>query len=109
MLFSPEERILLLNILPPAEGSSLFLRSVRRLRESLAFSDDEIKDWSIRASSPQPGASAFSWDKSAAHPVEIEVTDNAREYVAKCLTAADAAGKLHEGLLDIFDQLIPVD
>lgn len=101
MLFSPEERILLLNILPPAEGSSLFLRSVRRLRESLAFSDDEIKDWSIRASSPQPGASAFSWDKSAAHPVEIEVTDNAREYVAKCLTAADAAGKLHEGLLDI--------
>jgi hypothetical protein len=107
MLVSPEERILLLNILPPAEGNAILLRSVRRLRGDLSFSDDEIRDWHITASSPQPGSSAFAWDKALAHSVEIEISPTAREYVAACLKMADSAGRLHEGLLGLFDSFFP--
>ena len=107
MLFSPEERILLLNCLPPAEGSAIFLRSVRSLRGKLAFSEEEIRVWKIQARSPQPGASAFSWNPEVARPVEIEVSPNAAEYVKNCLTQADAAGRLHEGLMGVYDSLFP--
>ena len=107
MLFSPEERILLLNILPPAEGSMIFLRSVRRLRECLAFSEEEIKDWSIMARSlPARGFSTFSWDTAKAIPVEIEVTDNAASYIEKCLIDADSRGRLHEGLIRVYDSFV---
>lgn len=103
MLLSPTERILLLNILPPAEGNAMYLRSARRLRAALAFSDQEIIDWKIT----NPSAGVFNWDVSASGQVEIELTPMAETYLINSLKAADAAGRLHEGLLYLYDKFFP--
>ena len=103
MLLSTSERILLLNILPPAEGSMLFLRSVRRLRESISFTDEEIRDWKITSSGP----GSFNWDASVATSVEIPIEGPVLQYVCECVKAADSAGRLHEHLLPVYDQLFP--
>ena len=103
MLLSPSERILLLNILPPAEGNALLLRGVRRLRASLSFTDEEIRDWKI--ASPAPGH--FTFDESAAKGIEVGIDGPVKTYVAECLQSADAAGRLHEKLLSVYDQFFP--
>ncbi len=103
MLLTPAERILLLNILPPAEGNALFLRSVRKMRKDISFSEEEIADWKIV--NPAPGV--FRWDESVSKPVEIEFSENATTYLHQCLVRASDEGKLHEGILSVYDQLFP--
>ena len=100
MTLKPAERILLLNILPPAEGSVILLRGVRKLRRDLAFSDDEILRWNVK--SDMPGH--FRWDGDEA--VEIEIAPHVAAHLADCLRKTEAAGKLHEGLLDIYESLV---
>ncbi len=106
MLFTPAERVLLLQILPPAEGSAVFLRGVRKLRKDLAFSDKEIIDWHVVSSPPtatSPGV--CNWEGN--EQVEIEISPTTVEYVSSCLKTADTAKKLHEGLIDLYDKFFP--
>lgn len=106
MLLSPAERVLLLEILPPAEGNAVFLRAVRKLRKDLAFSDQEINDWHVVSSPPtstSPGT--CRWDGN--NRVEIEAPATATAYIGAHLRNTEAAGKLHEGLLDVYDSFFP--
>lgn len=98
MLLTVPERILLLNSLPPAEGNAVFLRSVRKLRKDLSFTDQELKDWSVRQM-----PAGFAWDESKAAPVEIEISGTALEYVKRFVDQAEAVGKLDERLLGIYE------
>lgn len=100
MLLSPAERILLFNILPPAEGSVLLLRGVRRLRKELAFSDQEIQEWHVVIDGP-----SYKWDGD--ERVLFEWTPAVNDYVGACLQKTEAAGKLHEALLPLYDQFFP--
>jgi hypothetical protein len=103
MLLSPTERIILLAILPPAEGNAFALRAVRRLRRDIAFSNEEIRAWKVCC----PSAGNFTWDASIAHPVEIEIPEAAEGHLKDSLSAANDAGKLHEGLMDVYDKFFP--
>lgn len=101
MLLKPAERALLLNILPPAEGNAIFLRSVRRLRHDLAFSDEESRRWKVK----NHPSGLITWDGDEA--VEIVMNEVGIEYVKRSLVAAENAGKLHEGILSVYDQFFP--
>lgn len=101
MLLSPAERILLLNILAPAEGNAIFLRSARSLRKAVSFTDKEIAGWKIK--NPSPGV--FQFD--GAEMVEVEISPVAHGYVADCLRVADSEGRLHEGLLRVYELFFP--
>ena len=103
MLLGIPERILLLNHLPQAEGNAVFLRSVRRLRNSLSFSERELKDWNIVYG--QNGQITF--DPATKHEVEIDITGTVRQYVSEKLAKVEAAGKLPEELLPLYDELFP--
>lgn len=102
MLLGVAERILLANILTPAEGDVLFLRGVRKLREALSFSEEEHVQFKIVRDGP-----AIRWDESVAAGKDIEIGPVATEYVKECLRRASAVGKLPEGLLGLYDTLIP--
>lgn len=104
MLLSLSERLALLNILPLAEGSAMYLRSVRRLRKQLSFSEAEIRDWGIVS----PAPNEYRWNELA-QAVEIDMSGTVSAYVRESLKAADTAGKLHECLIDVFDQFFPPD
>ena len=103
MLLTVPERILLLNSLPPAEGNAVFLRSVRKLRKDLSFTDEELKDWSVRAL-----PTGFAWDEAKATAVEIEISGTALGYVKRCLGNAEVAGKLDERMLGIYEGCLGV-
>ena len=96
------ERILLANILTPAEGDVLFLRGVRKLREALSFSEEEHALFKISRN-----GAAITWDEAAASEKDIEIGPVATEHVKRCLQAASSAGRLPEGLLRVYDALIP--
>jgi hypothetical protein len=103
MQLSVAERAVLLNMLPPAEGSALFLRAVRNLRLALSFTDKEIADWKIHN---LPGG-ILSWDTTAAATTEVDISGLAKDYVAACLKKADEAGILQETILRVFDCCFP--
>lgn len=104
MLLTPAERILLLNILAPTEGNALLLRGARKLRKDLSFSDQEILDWKV-VMPPMGSTGPCLWEGN--ERVEIEISPIVRGYVGSCLGATESAGKLHEGLLDLYDQFFP--
>jgi hypothetical protein len=102
MLLSVTERILLLGVLAPAEGSILFLKGVRQLREELSFSEEDHVRFKIR---PTP-LGGVSWDDPSNTQKEVEIGPRAAEYVTRCLKAASDAGRLNEGLLRVWDLVV---
>lgn len=103
MLLGVPQRIHLLSILPPAEGDAYFLRSVRRLRFALSFTDKETSDWNIQRKT----SGAVSWDMAAARDTEVDLTGKAGEYVAQQLTVISESGRLPEDLLVVYDYFFP--
>lgn len=106
MLLSPAERVLLLQILPPGEGNASLLRGIRKLRKDLSFSDQENERWRVVNTPPTatlPGT--LNWEGN--ERVEIEMAPIVDNYIQACLKNADTAGKLSEGLIDVYDKFFP--
>lgn len=106
MLLSPAERVLLLQILPAAEGNAALLRGIRKLRKDLAFSDQENVKWRVVTTPPtatSPGT--LNWEGN--ERVEIQISQIIDDHISACLKNSEAAGKLNEGLLDVYDQFFP--
>lgn len=93
------ERILLLNVLPPAEGPYLFLRAVRALRESLGFSEDEAAEVGLSQSSGK-----VAWDPAkSSRTKEIEIGPNVMAYISQSIKAAPS---LREEYLNFYSQFV---
>lgn len=103
MLLGVPQRIHLLSILPPAEGDAYFLRSVRRLRLALSFTDKETSDWNIQRKT----SGAVSWDMGAARDAEVDLTGKAGEYAAAQIRLMSDNGHLPEDLLVVYDYFFP--
>lgn len=106
MLLSPAERVLLLQFLPPGEGNAALLRGIRKLRKDLAFSDQENAKWHVVTTPPtatRPGT--LNWEGN--ERTEIEMSPVVTGYIQACFQNAETAGKLSEGLLDVFDSFFP--
>ena len=80
MNFSVPERIQLLSALPQ-QGDILTLRTARRLREALSFSDQELTEYEILQEVNPAGGLSFRWNKTTAKPKEIEIGTVAREMI----------------------------
>src|SRR3954464_2908603 len=98
MLLSIPERILLLNVLPPAEGDFLFLRAVRTLRESLGFSEEEAADLK-----PKRDGERVTWDAAEAPMKEIALGPTMASYISKSILSAPA---LKEDHLDFYFRVV---
>jgi len=91
------ERLLLLNALPK-EGDLTTIRIVRKLREALSFTEDEIAEHKVQVS-PEGNV---RWENDA--PKAIELGAKAREIAVKALEALDKAGSVTEQHLSLFDK-----
>lgn len=83
MLFNVGERILLLNVIPPAEGTFLFLREVRELRESLGFTAEEAAEIGLKAATDR-----VTWDSGKNSAKEIAVGSMVADYISKSIMLA---------------------
>lgn len=83
MLLNVGERILLLNVIPPAEGTFVFLREVRELRESLGFTTAEAAEIGLKATS-----TSVTWDPGKNPVKEIRIGPMAADYISKSIVSA---------------------
>lgn len=91
------ERMALLNILP-AEGDLTSIKIVRKLRESLSFSEDELKEYKIEVLD----GGQVKWDSNAVKNVKIRA--KARSLIVGILHKLDDDGKVVEQLLSLFEK-----
>ena len=98
MLFSVPERLLLLPILPEV-GDVITLKVVRDLQDILAFTEEEIKLFSLRT---QGGA--LRWDNGT--DKEVPLTPKQTEVIVEALKQRDKAKKLPIQLLSLYERVV---
>ena len=91
------ERLTLLQLLP-GEGSLTTIRIVRKLRESLSMTEEEIVEHEV----VQSPSGQVAWQNDRARPIEFGAT--AREIAVTALEALDTAGKVEDRHLSLFDK-----
>lgn len=105
MELSITDRILLLNLLPPT-GDILTLRIVRKLREELSFSEEELAEFELRH---LPDKDEVRWTKSKERTKNIEFGPKAQMLVAEELRKKDKEKQLTEQYIDLFNRFVEED
>lgn len=107
MRLNVAERILLLNVLPPAEGPLLFLRAVRAFRESLGFSEDESAAINLRCEAgEQAQQTRWVWDTDKNPEKNITVGPAVAKYLSGCILAS---GNLKEEYVEFYGRFVLED
>lgn len=97
MQFGILERITLLNILP-AEGDITTVRILKTLKESLGFTEDEIKEHVI---SSEDGR--VTW-KETGYLAEIPVGEKAEDIIRESLKRMDREKRLREEMIPLYER-----
>jgi hypothetical protein len=100
------ERLTLLNTLP-AEGDLTTLRIIRRLRESLSFSESEHTALGFKAETNEDGKQLVRWNTDAPQEADIQVGQKATEIIKATLQALSEKKQLTEGHLSLCDKFLP--
>ncbi len=116
------ERLLLLNILP-AEGDITALRILRKLRETLSFSEEEhalLKfryggdDLPDQEDLPEdqrkkvPEGQVF-WVQEAVEPKDIEITGKAFHIVSETLKKLNDCRKLRQEHVPLYEKFVEIE
>ena len=94
------ERLKLLEMLP-AEGSFVTLNIVNKLRESLAPTEAELKEFELVEKDGQ-----LTWNEKGREEREIEVGEKATDIIVKALKQLDSEGKLTAHHLSIYEKFV---
>jgi hypothetical protein len=97
MEFTVLERLLLFPILPK-EGNVFTIKSLRKLREDLSFTEQETKDYNIRQVDE-----AIVWDNDNVTK-EIEISDKLKEVISDVLKTLNEQNKVTEQHLSLFEK-----
>ena len=98
MLLSVKERLLLLNVVP-AEGDIITLKIIRKLKEDLGFSEDEIKLYKLNQSDNQ-----VTWDDTVEQNKEIAIGEKATDVIVNALNKLSRDKKLTVNHIDLYDK-----
>ena len=96
------ERLILLAILPK-EGNFITLKIVRQLRESLSFTEEEVKVLNFVQDVENE---KVTWDQAADKPKEITIGEKATDIVVEALKALDKEKKLTEQHYGLYEKFI---
>ncbi len=88
MQLDVKERFTLQGLLPP-EGSFLTLGIVRKLKEALSFTEDELKELNFKQNGDQ-----VSWDSAKDPLKDVEIGEQAKQVVADALEKLDKDERL---------------
>lgn len=100
MKLSVNERLNLLSILPTV-GDFTTLKIVRKLRESLSFSEEEHKKYNFR----QEQEVVF-WDKTNEEPKDVYTGGKASEIIKNVLKELNDGKKLSDGQFTLYEKFI---
>lgn len=105
MKLSISERYILLDLLPK-EGTYTTLKILRKLREALSFSEEELVKWGIQEV-PQPtGGVAVQWNRSAEDSAEISIGEKASDIIVNVLKQRDQESKLTDREYSLYEKFV---
>ena len=105
MKLTVSERFILLGVLPP-EGNFVTLRIVRDLGKNLSFSEEEIKDYSIKIGFDN-GTSTAKWNVEKGNVAkEIEIGEMATQIIVDQLKKLDKEKKLKPNMFTIYEKFV---
>ena len=97
-------RIILTRLLPN-EGDIFTVRLIKKLREKLSFTDEELKEFKIQKV-PSSKGSKIVWDpKVNIKTVDIKLIGEERQLLLEQFNKLDKEKKVTETHLDIYDKL----
>lgn len=97
-----KDRLMLLGMLP-AEGNFITLKLVRQLRESLSFTEEEIKTFKI-----EEDGNSVRWDDKAEVPKDMAIGEKATDVIVNALKRREQEGKLPIDALDLYTKFVSV-
>jgi hypothetical protein len=102
-----KERLALTSVLPE-QGTFGTLRTVRRLREALEFTDAEREQYTINGVPMPDGNVIWSWaPEHAKARLEVAIDLPGQAFLVNTLKELNVAGRLPDVLLDVACELIP--
>jgi hypothetical protein len=96
------ERLTLMQILPK-EGNFSTLRSLRELREAIAF-DDDADEFNLREEIMPDGNGAIRWDSD--HPKEIAIPPKALPVIVDALVELDKQKRLTDQHYSLYEKFV---
>ena len=112
------ERIMLLNILP-VEGDVVTVRLLKKLREELGFTEDEIKTHKIKSGGEKykdkktgeekiVPPNSVNWEETG-YKTEISIGEKATDIIKDAFKKLDREKKLREEMLPLYETFMGTD
>ena len=99
------ERIALLGILPH-EGSLVTLRVIRELQSKVGFTEEEIERFGLK-DTLKDGTMTINWNPAlSTETKDIEIGEVAKALIVSRLKQLDSQGKLHIGMLPLYEKFV---
>jgi hypothetical protein len=102
MVFTIGERIYMLTNLPPAEGRLTGIRAMRKFKEELSISEEEVKEVAYK----EVSGKAY-WNPLLDKGKDIEVSDFVKGLLLEAFTKMEQANppRLKEEFVGLYDKL----
>jgi len=94
------ERLVLLSVIPQ-EGNFTTLKVIRRLRESLSFSEEEHKQYKFVQQE-----NIVTWDDKVEQVKEIELGEKATDIIVGALKDLDRQKKLKDEHFSLYEKFV---
>jgi hypothetical protein len=95
------ERIALLQLLPPSEGSYVTYKILQDLKTSLGFNEDELKELNLIQEDK-----IVTWDVTKEFKKEISIGDKAKSIIVESLNKLDAEGKINQNNVSLYEKFV---
>jgi len=94
------ERLVVSGLLPP-EGNFITLKIIQKLREALAPTEKETKDWEI-----QVDVNQYKWDGTKDTTVDIAISEAGREMIVDALKKLDDSKTLTGTHFSVYEKFV---
>lgn len=105
MLLEVHERMSLLQFLP-TEDRYEALKTIRRQREMLSFTPDEMKILNLQAIKHPDGSVKTTWENAEKVVKDIPIDEYMTNLFRKKLALLEADGKLNENLVSLYEKFV---
>ena len=99
------ERLTLLGLLP-SEGNFITLKLVRKLREELSFSEDEIKTLNLVQNVDAEGNGMVNWNQNENAIKDCNIGDAMTDLIKGKLKGLDKEEKLVENQFTLYEKFV---
>lgn len=107
MKLEVHERIALMGLLPK-EGNYAALTSIRRAREAISFSPDEVAFYKLRVEDGPGGQKQTAWDPQKATEAvkDVPIEEYIMSEIRNKLAELNKKGKLTEELYSLYEKFV---